>query len=692
MSLATSGIGGAGAGGGGMTMAMAAHGGPSALATHQQTSSGGAGTAAGPPPGTTAAPVNAAALGADQLDKNQNLNWKQIRNVANMPIVSVDLYGDKGDVSYYPSVENDREGDGGGYGSPDDWIKVKHVAAGSNLVVKKGDEASYKALRRLLTKSKGYETVFNLSCYPASSKKKAGGEEVAIPSPQLLLGARQIQQLHTQTVSKYVVGNESSHIIEEDTNPPEQPLTIQNGNLDGSTVEQNNDFDRVTFNLRLLSSKKSLTILPEEAVGILVAKAKHAVYKTIDNGSSDNDDEVDYLEYPPAFAIPAWACYDNTIDSLMDACQGTTPVLYQRSVAALAGAFLPRIVTQDKQQKIKNAAIYDVIVKKMQAHAKKTQIAEQQKKPLPNPSYCPMVIMAGVTKDGLELTAIEVKNPNPNFLHSDCHVPFGELRVVSSVAFHHSKPLSLVQKAFTLLTDNVDELCPELEEDGGVAAIVTYGTIEKQVSLKSEIVKTLKAIDDEVWKEDITFQSTREEAVSLGTSVLAAASHARIERPSVDIKNVSPVAVGLSYNFHGGSKGTKWTQPKIIFDYDRRVPAGPTKIDFSAAECVALRENASLLDDDENLLTEAQKWSSGKSNGLREEAALNLRVKVVQRVERDGGWRQVGDVMTPLSKLKDDEDGDDSNDDSQKYAIESSTLELSLDSIGFLSANLCSDG
>ena len=683
MSLATSGVGGAGAGGG-MSMAMAAHGGPNALSTHQQTSGGGAG-AAGPPPGTTAAPMNAAALGADQLDKNQNLNWKQINKVAELPIVSVDLYGDKGYVSYYPSVVGDDK-----YESPEDWIKVKHVGSGSCLVLKKEDEASYKALRRLLTKSKGYETVFDVSCKSAEKKHGDAADSVEIPSPQLLLGARQIKSLHKHTVSKFVVGDESKQIIDENKSLEGESLTIENGNLDGSTVQQNNDFDRVTLNLKLLSSKKAMTILPEEAVGILVAKAKHTVSKSVEK---KNDDEHVYLEFPPAFAIPAWACYDSTIDSLMDACQGTNPVLYQRSVAALAGAFVPRLVTHDKKQKLKNVPLYELIVKKLQEHGKKIQIAELQKKPLPNQSYSPMVIMAGVTNDGLELTAIEVKNPNPTFLQEDCHVPFGEFTVISSVSFQHSKPLSLVQKSFTLLTDNVDEICPELEEDGGVAAIVTYGTIEKQVELKNEIVKTLKGIeDDEVWNEKINFQSTREEAVSIGTSVLAAVSHARIAKPSVEIKNVSPVAVGLSYNFHGDSKDAKWTEPKIIFDYDRRVPAGPTKIDFSAAECVALRKNPSLLDDPNKLLEESQKWSSSKSNGLREESALNLRVKVVQRIERDGGWRQVGDVMTPLSKVKDDEGEDGNSDQAQKFAIETSTLELSLDSIGFLSANLCSDG
>ena len=462
--------------------------------------------------------------------------------------------------------------------------------------------------------------------------------------------------------------------------------------MDGSGIEQDNDFDRVTLSLKLHSSKKSLTVLPEEAVGVLVAKAKHLVSEAIGDEGKDGDDGNDYLEYPPAFALPAWACNDNTIDSLMDACQGTNAVLYQRSVAALAGAFVPHLVVHEKKQKLQNVPLYELIVEKFKEHQKKTQIAEQQKKPLPNPSYSPMVIMAGITEDGLELTAIEVKNPNPTFMKSDCHVPFGEYKVISTVAYHRTNPLALVHNSFTELTDIIDEVCPELEDDGGVAAIVTYGTIDKQKKLKTALTDTLKGIEgDDVWKSDIVFQSTKEETVALGTSVLAAVSHNRIAKPSVIVKNVSPSAVGLAYNFHGGSKDSSWTEPQIIFDYDRRVPAGPTKTEFNAAECVALRENPSLLNDMEKLVEESQKWNTAKFNSLREEVALDLRVRVVQRMEREGTWRQVGDELTPLSKLKDDK-GDDTSDEGHKYAIETSTLELSLDSIGFISANLCSDG
>ena len=108
MSLATSGGIGGGAGGG-MSMATMAHGGPSALSTHQQASN--AGGPSGPPPGTSAPPPNMASMAADLIDKNQSLNWKSIKNLAKMPIVSCDIYGDSGEVAYFPPVSNMDEED-----------------------------------------------------------------------------------------------------------------------------------------------------------------------------------------------------------------------------------------------------------------------------------------------------------------------------------------------------------------------------------------------------------------------------------------------------------------------------------------------------------------------------------------------------------------------------------------------------
>jgi hypothetical protein len=40
------------------------------------------------------------------------------------------------------------------------------------------------------------------------------------------------------------------------------------------------------------------------------------------------------------------------------------------------------------------------------------------------------------------------------------------------------------------------------------------------------------------------------------------------------VQDVATCAVAVSFNYFGGAEN-KWTVPKVIFDFDRRVPAGP---------------------------------------------------------------------------------------------------------------------
>ena len=670
-----------------MGMSAMAHGGPSAMSTHQQASSG---NQAGPPPGTTAPPPNMASMAADLIDKNQNLGWKMIKNLAAMPIVGIDLYGDTGEVAYYPPV-TDNELDQGN-------ILVKGLgkvsATGTSLVLKKDSDAAHKALRRLITKSKGYEAVFNDTLSDDNGKKSNGNDAVIVESPHLLLGERQTKYLHNATDGKYTIGKESSHAIDEDDS---KGMTIRNGNLDGSTEALGNDFDRVTIHLNMHSAKKTLTILPEEAVGIVLAKAKSQVAKAFPE-LKDEDDPEKYVEFPTAIALPAWGCNHYAIEALMDACDGNA-VLYNRSVAALTGAFIPKFVTtKEGEQGLQPPKLYTTVMECYQNQQTKIEEAQKRKEPLPNTSYTPLVVMAGMTELGVELTAIQIKTPNASFGRGNAHCPFGEFSVVSTVAYQHSKPVSVVNKALVELSDIVDEICPELEDDGGVVAVVTYGTIAKQLQLKDALLKSLNGIKgDDVWNTKMAFMSTHEDIVALGTSVLAGVSHNRMSpeavdegkasRPPVLVKNVAPCAVGVTYSFESGKDGT-WTEPKVIFDYDRRVPAA-YKVEFSAAECVVLRKNPELLNDMEKLVEESEKWMKGKHDAVREEVALAVSIKVVQKFDRNGKWRDCGYDATPLTQLsEDEEDGKEA----QKIAIETSILELTLDSVGFMSMTLSSDG
>lgn len=695
MSLATSGVAGAGASGA-MSMSVMAHGGPSALTTHQQAQGS---SSAGPPPGTTAAAPSMTGLAADQLDKNQNLTWKNIRNLAHLPLVAVDLYGDSGEVAAFPPDYTESE-------NPIQVVELGKVfSSGTSVCFPRDSENAHKSLKRFLTKSKGLDSL--LECITTSTGDSAN--VVTIVKPHLLLGERQIKDVHPAALNNYAIGKESSHAIEEDDSKRSGDcVTIQNGNLDGSSAKDD-DFDRVTFHVNLHSSKKALTVLPEEAVKIVLGRARQLVAKTMELDSSD-DSKDSFESYPPAIAVPAWACHSNAIEALMDACDGEA-VLYQRSVAALVGALVPKVRVDKETGKfaLEPPKLWNIIMERFKRHEEKLQ--EYAKKQLskrrddtgddavPNPNFMPLVLMAGMTDDGLELTAIQVKTPNPGFATSDCHCPFGDFKVLTSVSYQHSDPVTMVKKAICEISDVVDEIYPELEDDGGVATIVTYGTIAKQLQLKDALFKGLNTIKgDAVWNTTMESVSTKEEAVATGTAILGAISHTRIEcetsadeevRPAITISNIAPCAVGITYSFHGGAKNT-WTEPKIVFDYDRRVPAGPYRVEFTSAECVAMRKDESLLFDIEKLVEESKKWSKGKYNSLREEAALDLRIKVVQRLERNGAWKSTGKIFSPLMQTNEVEGTNDENQNA--VAIESSFIDFSLDSMGFYSTELTSDG
>ena len=95
------------------------------------------------------------------------------------------------------------------------------------------------------------------------------------------------------------------------------------------------------------------------------------------------------------------------------------------------------------------------------------------------------------------------------------------------------------------------------------------------------------------------------------------------------------------------------------------------------------------------LLDASKKLSGAKNIPVREEAALALRVQIVQRLERGGPWIKVGDVMKPLTMTKESEDDEDDNEkemDTEPFACESSVLELSVNPVGMLTNAFISDG
>ena len=53
----------------------------------------------------------------------------------------------------------------------------------------------------------------------------------------------------------------------------------------------------------------------------------------------------------------------------------------------------------------------------------------------------------------------------------------------------------------------------------------------------------------------------------------------------------------------------------------------------------------------------SEQWLKAKHNAAREEAALDLSIKVVRRFERNGLWRDYGYEATPLTQEAEDNVG-----------------------------------
>ncbi|CAB9509010.1 expressed unknown protein [Seminavis robusta] len=651
MSLATtSGGGGFGGGGGGGGMAMSAH--ANAMAR----------PAAAPPPpqggsipGGIAPPVSAAALGADLVDKHQQaLSAKQARGVSHLPLVAVDLYAHEPLVAMFPPKAEE-----GQAGPPALVGKMK-----PDLYFQGNNETAHKTLRKFLTKSKAFSSLQTDALANATDEGT-----VRMPRPHQWLGLRRSDDAPEIIKKNLPVASESGAIAEDAS--PDVGVSIANSTLDGSEP-LGDDFDRAVFKVRLHNKKKSLAVLPEEGVQILLHQAQYHVAKKV---KADKDDE-DITEYPFAVALPAWQCHDASVESLMDA-MGGSGVMFQRSICALAGALRPG--PKDGKPNLTLKALNDV----RQERAKQYQIAKA-KDPDATMDEDVGLFLFGMTDDGIECTAVQVSSVQPD--KPDCL--FGDFKVLSNVSYQVEDPVSTLEKCVTELQSNLEAILPDMELP---PSIIIYGSAQHQSNIHAKWDE-FKAKSVSEWK-DIPVHTTKAECVAMGTAVLGAVSHGRIRtiteqqgaKPkailSIRVANVAPVAVGVSMNYHGGKK-KKWEPVKTIFDFDRRVPAGPYAIDLKASECVIHRKGSTGMSD-EDFLKAAKAIEGSKGIPEREEAAKNLRVQVYQKWSRDGEWKKVGDTKKALViQGKDDEE----------IACEHAVFELSLGPTGIITAGLHGEG
>jgi hypothetical protein len=784
MSLATTG-GGAGLGGGGagLSVSAMAHGGPSAMATHQAHSQhshssipSGAGIAA---PGTSYA-----ALGADLLDKNQSfLNAKSVRAVSSLPIVAVDLYGDDVDVAYFPPLDDDENTN-----NEEDEMAVlmkqminmkkgslvKTVASSGagNVILKREDATAYKAVKRFLNKGEGHDGVLTDAMVNTTTTKtnntSSDETRIVIPRPHLIMGTRHPSHFNAaakHVYSKYTPTSSSSSskqpqlIAEEDEATNTTPLSIKTIAMDGNSSPNGDDYDRVAISVKLNSKKKVMTILPEEAVGLVIAQVKKSVRDQFckdfpesdlaidmasgggDGGDDEEEEGESYMDFPPAFAIPGWATLDSTVEALIDAAGsgsnggGCGPSLHQRSIAACVGALVPpppaaggnntaakkggaaaagAAPAGSKLQTLLSETMQSKDAASAKEEAKEAALARRE--PVELDPFVPLVLLVGVTNEGIEMTAVQITKPQgPD---KELHCPFGNINVISSVCYAYGGEdvLSMVPKVLDELREQVGVIVPESEEP---TAIVTYGSVESQKQLAKKITSVLtkygkegKNSDDwDGWDEDIPIVSTDKGCVSMGLAVLAASVHGRVKlvvsvkgtdgklRPKaklgVAVQDVATCAVAVSFNYFGGAEN-KWTEPKVIFDFDRRVPAGPYQIDFTAAECAAhLANGGKGIEDDGELIEKAKSLEGSRGIPDREAAALKCRFRLYQKTSRgdndDSEWIRVGNDMKPLSMEHSQKDEGESGDDNM-VAIESAVLEISLSNVGIVTTKLITNG
>jgi len=652
MSLAASGGFGGGAGAGAMSMGAAAHAG--AVAMPAQANIPPASEIPGM--GGSAPPANLSAMGADLVDKSQQLSLKQVKDLSKMPIVAIDLYSSEPVVASFPPKNNDGSKDG---------LLPSVVGKMNEKIALKTSETSHKTFKKWLSKSRGYEDL-QADVFTKLDDKSA----VVIQSPELWMGLRRLEDGPSYLKTMISFDDSNTPAFAEESSQG-VGITLANGTLDGS-VPEGDDFDRVVCKVRLHEKKKALTVLPEEMLQLILNQAQYHVARK----SGVEDDMENIMSYPVAIAVPAPYCNDQSIEALLDAT-GNTGVIFQRSVCALAGALLPG--TDDKPNMAIHQHIQKITQKRQKAHS-----LEQIKNPDAKLDDTILLLLAGVTKDTAECTAIEISTRDDT--HYAC--PYSKFKVVCNVSRRHENPDSILNKCVAELFETLDNVAPEASTPIGM---ISYGSITEQKSIKAKWEKLKKGL--ETWEEIPCF-STTSDCVANGTGVLGAVSHGRLskfvqvpnkKRPKAQLciqtMNVAPVAVGAMINYHGG-QSDKWAPVKTIFDFDRRVPAGPYSLELSAAESAIRREGNVSDESEEDFFKAVTDKEAAKHIPEREQAALNLRVQIVQKFTRDGEWVKIGGVMSPLTIVEKDE---------EKTACETVALELSVGLSGLITQSLVGD-
>ena len=695
----------AGAGGAALSTAAMAHQ-PNAMARVQAPNMpSGSSTAA-----RVHAPSSGAALGADQIDKRLT---RLARSTRHLPLMCMDVSG-SGHVAYHPPVE-------GEHVASADTVAPFIVASlgaplGSDLVLSTNDEKKYKAVRRYLTRGNGYSGVFeNHPVTSARAVEDSNQNDVLVVSrPHSILGARRTEDLHPSLLSLYgALGSSTktkcSTAAAIDAASSSTSVTLHDQALDGSQPK-GDDYDRVSFHIPLHPDKKQLAVLPEEAVGLLLYKAKLLSYQDMQKKSKDaaakpqekkgkkgkrahkeSDtteeaaDEETYTSIPVAVAVPGYASNDGALESWMEILSNETTdtetasaLIFPRSAAAVCSSLYS--VFKD------NTPYFSKLLKLTIAEAQSlAKAAQKEQLPDQGSHLDPLLVTVGMTQEGYEIAALQIASPRSKM---SVDYPYGEYR------YHHARcarfPAEMKQLGkLDLVASQLDALYEDLK--GTLPGRKPYAVLVYPDPLQDmhSLEKTINVMqENEKLAPPVVL--IREDAVSVGAVLLGAAACGRVDEPPVTVTSVSTTAVGVRISYFSENEEGKEHdgELKVIYDFDRRLPAGPYALDFSATECAAARANGGKVPADPN---EMKKFEGAKGIPMREEAALKFTVQVVQQSERGGKWVAVGDLMKPLTyeKVKDDAKLDE---EKEVIACESARLEIRMRGEGILASALENDG
>lgn len=686
----------------------------------------------------------------DVFDKTQRLTLNKARSVAHLPITAVDLYSVMPTVALFPpattsSSETD-DGDDNHESTTTTTTSSRPIFLGKMKprIVFQASEQSHKTLRKYLTQTKPYSALKQDSLAAVASVNNkshdddgggGGGDNennshVVLDRPHLWLGVRRVEHFPKLWQAQYTIDTkaESTPIAFERGTETGTLITDcwwANSTLDGSLPNSQKvdfDMDRVVAKLRLHTTKKALTILPEEATQLLFHQARsHVATSKHYNKTYDTNKKDEITSFPLSVAVPSWVMHDAAMEALYEAGGGvdanTPVVLFPRPVCALMGSWIkpsPKPAQNKFLQRL--AFVQQALLQqhKLHSHHSKERFVGQT-----------MVVLVGMTPQGLEAMAIQCSYPTDNAGVSHqlfCFEEFQILANVSDILEQNDKDDEKNNKnpkmdtnlsAATLLPWCLEELERVLEvvapDSDGPAAVLTFGTTHEQEELVSAFQNSQQK--ESGWLSKVPWIASSVEAIATGAAMLGGMALGRITdnegKLAIRLHSIATVATAMAcYYFDPQQPETLASPVKVIFDFDRRLPAGPYAIEFKASECVVHRQRLSAskggsnnngndnnganisFHEDEAFFKAVKEAESSRNIPARETAALQFSVQVFQKYTRRGEWQPVGNPLWPLVKLDTQIDAATGKDlPETRIACESVTWELSMAVTGLLSSN-----